>query len=795
MILAAFALTGAGTQASAQTAPEDVQAVDLGLPSGIRWASCNVGATTPEGYGYYFAWGETESKKDYSWTTYKYANVGERYHYKFTKYCTDASSGDNGFIDNKTVLEPEDDAATANWGDVWRMPTDAEWTELREQCTWTYTTLNGVYGYQVASKTNGNSIFLPVAGFRNGTSLYLQGTRGYYSSSSLLENYSDNIWIVTFNHEEVYRHSNNRNNGLSVRPVQDKQEEVVEPAYVAKPFTVAEGKQITFSGGNLQYTRSTGTWSFAKQQTDCLGDANITTDTNGNTVLADTIDLFGWGTGNNPADTSTNIHNYPTFNDWGTNVVGIDAAYTWRTLSKAEWKYLFCTRTDADQLFGFATVGSTEGLVILPDDWILPAGVAFTPSTAKGLTKSGCFYSNDNGDNYTHNVYTPADWLSMESAGAVFLPAAGSRYRTDINWVQSAGNYWSSTTSSDSLVSYLHFNNQYLIPDSYNRRSNAFSVRLVQDCVTFVPKPFTVAQGRQVTFSQGNLWHHIRKGVWRFAPHQYAYIGKANITYVSDEATLADSIDLFARSSNNPKTSFGLTVGWDYDCEDYLGDFLDWGTNVINGEPAGTWRTLSKSEWTYLFFSRTDADKLFGFTTVGDITGLVVLPDGWTTPQGVTFTPSTEHGLEYGRDGYYKADNYDFSTRNIYTPADWLKMEAAGAVFLPAAGYRTNVAVDNSTAYEGYYWSSSIREKHVYLMEFWLTPYREYASLWTIITGGSCGNGYSVRLVKDYSNVSTDAATPSAANTAIVRKVLRNGQILILRNGIYYDLHGRILNP
>lgn len=149
-------------------APEDVQAVDLGLPSGIRWASCNIGATTPEGYGYYFAWGETDSKKDYSWATYKYANVGEFYHYKFTKYCTDASSGDNGFIDNKTVLEPEDDAATANWGDVWRMPTDAEWTELREQCTWTWTAQNGMNGYQVASKTNGNSIFLPAAGFRDG---------------------------------------------------------------------------------------------------------------------------------------------------------------------------------------------------------------------------------------------------------------------------------------------------------------------------------------------------------------------------------------------------------------------------------------------------------------------------------------------------------------------------------------------------------------------------------------------------------------------------------------------------
>ena len=126
--LAVLAILGASAQA-----PEDIQAVDLGLPSGIRWASCNVGATTPEGYGYYFAWGETESKDYYGWTTYKYTNGG---YGKMTKYCNDASHGDNGFTDMKTVLEPEDDAAAANWGNAWRMPTDAEWKELLEQCTW-----------------------------------------------------------------------------------------------------------------------------------------------------------------------------------------------------------------------------------------------------------------------------------------------------------------------------------------------------------------------------------------------------------------------------------------------------------------------------------------------------------------------------------------------------------------------------------------------------------------------------------------------------------------------------------
>ena len=490
LTLAAFALTGAGTQASAQTAPEDVQAVDLGLPSGIRWASCNVGATTPEGYGYYFAWGETESKKDYSWTTYKYANVGERYHYKFTKYCTDASSGDNGFIDNKTVLEPEDDAATANWGDVWRMPTDAEWTELREQCMWTYTTLNGVYGYQVASKTNGNSIFLPVAGFRNGTSLYLQGTRGYYSSSSLLENYSDNVWIVTFNHEEVYRHSNNRNNGLSVRPVQDKQEEVVEPAYTPKPFTVAEGKQVTFSGGNLQYTRSTQTWAFAEHQYDMLGtdnvdgggkvyDATYGYDKTGN-ALADKIDLFGWSGSTGSAKwgigTSTDNSDYSgDFVDWGTN---IGDGSTWYTLTADEWDYLLDERSDANQLVGVARIQLgekiyTNGLVLLPDDWTCPAGVTF---------KSGFSNTHSVQAYADYQTFTLADWQQLEAAGAVFLPASGFRDGSFVSYVQSSGYYWSATPDGSDKAYYMFFISDSYVSYNYSRNRNyGLAVRLVKD--------------------------------------------------------------------------------------------------------------------------------------------------------------------------------------------------------------------------------------------------------------------------------------------------------------------------
>lgn len=184
--------------------------VDLGLPSGLKWATCNVGAEKPEDVGNYYAWGEVLPKADYSLATYKYANGASE---KLTKYCNKPNYGDNGFTDNKTTLEPEDDAAYFNWGGSWRMPTDAEWTELREQCTWTWTTQNGIYGYRVASKTNSNSIFLPAMLY------FYDYVIGYYWSSSLNEDSPNGAWILGFDSGNVVGAKDERGNGLSVRPV------------------------------------------------------------------------------------------------------------------------------------------------------------------------------------------------------------------------------------------------------------------------------------------------------------------------------------------------------------------------------------------------------------------------------------------------------------------------------------------------------------------------------------------------------------------------------------------------
>ena len=189
--------------------------VDLGLSSGTKWATCNVGANNPEGYGDYFAWGETTPKETYNWSTYRYCNGDYN---KLTKYCNNAEYGNDGFTDALTTLEASDDAATANWGSVWRMPTQTELNELKNSCTVTWVTYNGVNG-RLFTGPNGNSIFLPAAGNRNGSSLYYVGSLGDFWSSSLYAGSPYDAWHLYFNSDGYYMNDFYRNYGRSVRPV------------------------------------------------------------------------------------------------------------------------------------------------------------------------------------------------------------------------------------------------------------------------------------------------------------------------------------------------------------------------------------------------------------------------------------------------------------------------------------------------------------------------------------------------------------------------------------------------
>ena len=187
--------------------------VDLGLPSGLLWATYNVGANSPEEYGAYFAWGETSPKSIYNWNTYNYCYGTP---HTLIKYCISSDCGYNGFTDNLIVLQPMDDAATANWGNNWRMPTKEDWQELLQNASRIWTTKNGVEG-SLFTATNGNSLFLPAAG--DPTTPNCVGNYGLYWSSSLLEGSSLCAWSLGFRSDNCGMNDGGRDYGFSVRAV------------------------------------------------------------------------------------------------------------------------------------------------------------------------------------------------------------------------------------------------------------------------------------------------------------------------------------------------------------------------------------------------------------------------------------------------------------------------------------------------------------------------------------------------------------------------------------------------
>ena len=180
--------------------------IDLGLPSGLKWATCNVGSNNPEDYGDYFAWGETTTTSEYTLEN------------SLTYGLSISELQSQGIIDGDYNLTPSHDAATANWGGTWRLPTKAEMEELKNNCTWEWTVQGGKNGYKVTGP-NGNNIFLPAAGCRNGSSLYYAGEYGDYWSSTPYDSYSYYAWYLYFYSGVQYMNDYYRYRGLSVRPV------------------------------------------------------------------------------------------------------------------------------------------------------------------------------------------------------------------------------------------------------------------------------------------------------------------------------------------------------------------------------------------------------------------------------------------------------------------------------------------------------------------------------------------------------------------------------------------------
>lgn len=464
--------------------------VDMGLPSGTLWYSCNIGTTKPQGYGAYFAWGETKPKANYEWSTYAYGTGSDA----LTKYYDS---------DGLTVLESGDDAAKNAFGASARIPTKDEWQELWDNCTGEWTKYNGVNGYMLTSNSNGNRIFLPAAGYRYDAGLSSAGEYGRYWSASLLTDLPGNAWGVYFNSDNQDVGNYGRRFGLSLRAVKGGSqtndalaEAFDENGASIKTFTVAEGRTVHFSKGNLWYNAAANLWRFAPEQYEYIGEAN----SNISETYGDYIDLFGWGTSGwnsgandyQPWATSSTAEDYFPGNsgsnnltgsyanaDWGVyNAIsnGGNSAGMWRTLTNDEWEYLINTRSTSTACgydnvrYVKATVSDIPGVIIFPDSYTHPNGVATL--------------SNVNTEDATFSGYvlTQNEWKKMELEGCIFLPAAGCRVGTSASSVGTFGSYWSSTSSNNSFnyVQVLNFNSSELYMVG-NGRSNGRSVRLVKD--------------------------------------------------------------------------------------------------------------------------------------------------------------------------------------------------------------------------------------------------------------------------------------------------------------------------
>ena len=194
--------------------------IDLGLPSGTKWADCNIGAKTRTNYGYYYAWGETSRKTKYDWDTYKYGSAYD----ELTKYCNVSKYGKDGFTDYKKVLDLSDDVAHFLWGGDWRIPSKEQFKELIEYTKHKWTIINGVKGMLFTGR-NGHSIFLPAAGCRRGASLGGAGSYSYggYWSRTLYADYPVIAYHLDFDSDDVkVSDFYSRDDGRTVRPVRSK---------------------------------------------------------------------------------------------------------------------------------------------------------------------------------------------------------------------------------------------------------------------------------------------------------------------------------------------------------------------------------------------------------------------------------------------------------------------------------------------------------------------------------------------------------------------------------------------
>lgn len=450
--------------------------VDLGLSSGLLWATCNVGAETPEESGNYYAWGETMTKDTY----------------------TQANSITYSKIMNDISGNIQYDVATANWGGEWRMPTNDELNELKNNCTWTWMTNNGVNGYKVESKTNDNYIFLPAAGYRNGASYSGAGNTGCYWSSSTVSQISTS-YCLSFNNKNNNVTAMNRVCGLLVRPVyggafdgtaaQYAYVETGEVTEITCNFAVCGGNVTTDNGYTI--TARGVCWSTTKNPTvdkdsKTTDGADVGSFTSNMTDLLPNTKYYVRAYVTNEAGTTygvqksfTTIREYVDLGlsvKWATCNIGAETPYeyggyyAWGEITtKTEYPESGAS-TSGIQLNEFSGNAQYDAATSnWGADWRMPTVVELEE------LKDNCTWTKT-----TMNGVAGYKVTSKKNNNYIFLPAAGYYVDSSLYEDGTYGGYWSSTDTGTYPfnANYLYFNEVKLVMNTYSR-GRGRSVRAV----------------------------------------------------------------------------------------------------------------------------------------------------------------------------------------------------------------------------------------------------------------------------------------------------------------------------
>ena len=588
----------------------------------------------------------------------------------------------------------------------------------------------------------------------------------------------------------------------------------VEP--LAGIFSISADEVVKFASGNLQYTQSTDTWSFAAKQYEMLGTDNAIGYYNHYDALADRIDLIGWSWWRSSISTCDDDYSdggvyivegdgtvtyYFDFGDWGKV---IDDGHTWRTLTKAEWKYVINTRNNASNLKGVARINLNEdgtkytnGLILLPDTWEDVSGITF---------KSG--FSSDYDAYADFQTFTLPQWEKLESAGAVFLPAAGGRSGVEPPTDQDYGIYWSATDNGSDSAYYMDFSSCYARVANATKLCRGLAVRLVKYNEEKPTYNISLAETENGTVTLSTI---AAKGgdeiTFRITPN-HGYILKS-ISVMRGEKEVAITDSSFVMPWGDVKISatfviptFNSLSGVFSVSEDKTIKFAS--GNLQYTQSAQTW-SFAENEYDMIGTANVTGDALadkidlFGWSAnnttapwgistftsdydysddfvdwgknIGDgITWRTLTSNEWTyiletranasNLNGIARINLNDDGSQYVNGFILLPDDWDcpngitfksgfasssglqaYADFQIFTLEQWKLLEQAGAVFLPAAGTRKGANVSNARVYSSY-WSATYSSK---------TKAYELFSKETEINVSSFyrSRGLAVRLVQD----------------------------------------------